>query len=376
MNWKEMISHSVTTSDDLEKYIALSEQEKSRLDEILQKYPMRVTPYYLSLIDWKNPENDPVFRLCVPSLEETDLSGSFDTSGEAGNTRMQGLQHKYRETVLVLTTHACAMYCRHCFRKRLVGLDAETETACDPQAVYEYVLSHPEVSNVLLSGGDAFMMDNAQIRQYLDLLTSVPHLDLIRFGTRTPVSLPMRIYEDEELLQILTEYNSKKQIFVVTHFDHPNEVTPESVRAIRCLIEAGIPVRNQTVLLRGINDDSVILGTLLKKLTSIGVIPYYIFQCRPVNGVKKQFQVPIMEGYGIVQGALQMQNGQGKSCRYAMSHPTGKIEFIGPDIYAPQADEGGRMLMKYHQAKDPADAGRIFSIPLEPGQCWLDEIPR
>ena len=385
MDWKEMIRHSVTTSDALEQYVHLTPAQKERLDAILDQYPMRVTPYYLSLIDWSDYKNDPVFRLSTPSLEETDLSGRFDTSGEGENTRLQGLQHKYRQTALVLTTQACAMYCRHCFRKRLVGLEGQQETASDPQEVYDYIAAHPEISNVLLSGGDAFMMDDRQIRRYLDLLSGIPHLDLIRFGTRTPVTLPMRIYEDPELLEILTEYNRRKQIIVVTHFDHPKEITPESTRAVRCLREAGIPVRNQTVLLRGINDDGAVLGTLLKKLTSIGVLPYYIFQCRPVTGVKKQFQVPILEGYRIVQEAMQMQNGQGKGVRYAMSHETGKIEFLGPvpasllPDAAPGANAGSScgdlMLMKYHQAKDDADAGRIFTVSLRPGQCWIDEIP-
>lgn len=397
MTWKEMISRSITTSDDLEQYMQLTAEQKAHYDAILERFPMLVTPYYLSLIDWDHYHDDPVFRLCIPSLEETDLGGSFDTSGEAGNTRLRGVQHKYRETALILTTQSCAVYCRHCFRKRLVGLEAQKETARNPQEVYAYVAAHPEISNVLLSGGDAFMLDNAQIRRYLELLSEIPHLDLIRIGTRTPVTLPMKIYEDTDLLEILTEFNRKKQIVVVTHFNHPNEITPESTRAVRCLLQAGIPVRNQTVLLHGVNNDSLVLGTLLKKLTSIGVIPYYIFQCRPVTGVQKQFQVPILEGYRIVQEALQMQNGQGKCVRYVMSHPTGKIEFLGPlpesTAVTTVQDPAGkkeqkasetsfsdrtardRMLMKYQQAKDETDAGRLFTISLEPGQCWIDEIP-
>lgn len=174
----------------------------------------------------------------------------------------------------------------------------------------------------------------------------------------------MRIYDDPELLDILASYTKIKQIYVVTQFNHSNELTPEAVRAIRCLIDAGVIVKNQTVLLKGINDDILILGTLLKDLTRYGVIPYYIFQCRPVSGVKSQFQIPLTEGCRIVEGAKNMQNGQGKCIRYAMSHVTGKIEILG------QVSDG-KMLFKYHQAKYEKDRGRIFSEELAPGQAWL-----
>jgi len=151
----------------------------------------------------------------------------------------------------------------------------------------------------------------------------------------------MRITQDPELTAILHKYNQRKQIFVITHFNHPNEITDESKKAIQLLREAGVVVRNQTVLLRGINDHAEVMGLLMKRLTAVGVAPYYVFQCRPVAGVGTQFQVPIKEGYQIVEGAKRMQNGQGKAIRYIMSHRTGKIEIIG-------LDHNGDMIMKYH----------------------------
>lgn len=363
MNWNETLRNNVTRAQELKTYMRLTSQEEEHMTRILEQFPMTVTRYYLSLIDWNNPEQDPVFRMSIPSIRETDLSGDFDTSGEADNTVLPGLQHKYRQTALILSTHRCAMYCRHCFRKRLVGISGG-ETAGNVDQMAAYIVSHPEITNVLISGGDSFLNSNQIIRRYLEAFSSIKHLDLIRFGTRTPVVLPMRIYDDPELLDILARYTKIKQIYVVTQFNHSNELTPQAVKAIRCLMDAGVIVKNQTVLLKGINDDAGSLGTLLKNLTRYGVIPYYIFQCRPVSGVKSQFQIPLTEGCRIVEEAKNMQNGQGKCIRYAMSHVTGKIEILGqmPDK---------NMLFKYHQAKYEKDQGRIFCEKLTPGQAWL-----
>ena len=371
MTWKKQLQENITTAAQLREYRALTPEEEKRMDYILHKYPMRVTRYYMSLVDWEHYEDDPIYRLCVPTISENDLSGSFDTSGESSNTKLPGLQHKYRETVLVLTTHECAMYCRHCFRKRLVGLEDQRETATDPPAVADYINAHPEVSNVLLSGGDAFLLSNDAIRQYLELLAPISHLDFIRFGTRTPVTFPMRITKDPELLQILHQFSAKKQIYIVTHFNHPREITPQSAQAVKLLREAGIIVRNQTVLMRSVNDDPQTLAQLMRKLTSIGVVPYYIFQCRPAKGVGTQFQVPLPEGYRIVEKARESLNGPAKSFRFVMSHPTGKIEMIG---FIPEGNGSARsrMIFKYNQAKAPENLGRIFYQNIDEGQTWLD----
>lgn len=370
MTWKKQLQDNITSAAQLREYRPLSAEEERRMNDILLKYPMRVTRYYLSLVDWEHYEDDPIYRLCVPTISESDLTGSLDTSGEGSNTKLPGLQHKYRETVLVLTTHECAMYCRHCFRKRLVGLDEQRETATDPQAAADYIKEHPEVSNVLLSGGDAFLLSNDAIRHYLELLAPIPHLDFIRFGTRTPVTFPMRVTQDPELIQILHQFSQTKQIYIVTHFNHPREITQQSIQAVKLLREAGIIVRNQTVLMRSINDDPRTLTELMRKLTSIGVVPYYIFQCRPVTGVGSQFQVPLIEGFRIAEEARGALNGLAKSFRFVMSHPTGKIELIGL-IPGPE-DAAGRMIFKYNQAKEPEDLGRIFFRDLCEGQKWLD----
>lgn len=368
MSWKQDLQNNMTSAAEVSRLLGLDEADSAQMARILERFPMSVPRYYLSLIDWSD-ENDPIRKMCIPSVRETDLSGSFDTSGEASNTVVVGMQHKYHATALILSTNRCAMYCRHCFRKRLVGL-SDAEIASHMDEMIDYIRAHTEISNVLISGGDAFLNDNDVLETYLSRLCEIDHLDMIRFGTRVPVTFPQRITSDPALLELLTRYNQKKQIFVITHFNHPHEITPESRAAVAQLRACGIVIRNQTVLLKGVNDDAQVLGTLLRQLIGIGVVPYYVFQCRPVTGVKNQFSVPFLRGIQIVEGAKAMQNGQGKSLRYALSHPTGKIEVLG-------TVGGNQMLFKYHQAKDDRDAGRMFVLPLTEEQTWLDDaIPQ
>lgn len=353
----------IETVSALEKYVALDDSERSVIAEAADRFPMRITPYYLSLIDPNDP-NDPIRRMCIPSAAELDASGSYDTSGENDNTVRDGIQHKYKQTALVLSTNVCAAYCRHCFRKRMVGA-SETELNKQVSQTVEYVRAHPEITNVLLSGGDALVNPNRIIRRYLEELCEIKTLDLIQLGSRVPVVLPKRIYDDNELFDIFVRCTIKKTVYVVTQFNHPREVTKDAALAVKTLREAGVHLRNQTVLLRGVNDDVAVLGTLLRKLTAIGVDPYYIFQCRPVKGIRKMFQVPLTEAVQIVDRAKNVQNGIGKSVRFVMSHPRGKIEILGK-----AADDA--LLFKFHQAKCTEDAARIFCVKVKPDTIWLD----
>lgn len=361
-HWKQLTRTGCHDITDLADRLSLTPAELGQLQQVQETYPLLVNDYYLSLIDPADPD-DPIRRLSIPSTEELDLAGLDDTSGERSNTVIPGLQHKYAQTALLLSTSACAMYCRHCFRRRFVGVSGE-ETVQSIDEVAEYIREHAEITNVLVSGGDAFMNSNATIARYLELLCAIDHLQVIRFGTRTPVVLPQRITSDDELTDLLAEYAGVKQLYVVTQFDHPRELTPEAKAAIRQLLELGIPVRNQTVLLRGVNDDPATLAQLMNGLSACGAIPYYLFQCRPVTGVKNRFQVPLREGYRIVEAAKTQLNGPAKCFRYAMSHPTGKIEILGEL-------EPGTMLFKYHQAKDPAELGKLFTKELDGTECWL-----
>lgn len=363
MTWRSELQKSVRTLEDLKKVVLLSEEEQRNIADIIERFPMLITPYYLSLIDFDDPD-DPIKKIALPTVYEADSDGSLDTSGECQNTVVRGLQHKYHETALMLSTSNCAMYCRHCFRKRLVGKN-DDDSVNDLAAVYEYLMAHPEVQNVLVSGGDALMNSNERIEEILSTLVKVPHLRYIRIATRVPVTLPTRVSEDAELLEILAKYNELKKLYVVTQFDHPREITPQATAAITALLKCGIPVRNQTVLLRGINDRAETLGALFSGLMSVGVEPYYVFQCRPVTGVKNTFQVPLREAYGVVEQAKATQSGLSKAFRFCMSHVTGKIEILG------MLDDDS-MIFKYHEAKDRSQLGEIFVREISADQAWLD----
>jgi KamA family protein len=363
MSWKQYLTDALTGSDEFIAEISKAPDEEASYRLILDNFPMSVPKYYLSLADMTDPD-DPIRKMCVPSLSESDMTGHFDTSGEGENTVITGTQHKYSPTALVLSTHNCAMYCRHCFRKRLVGLN-DDEIAENLGKIADYIAAHEEITNVLISGGDAFVNSNENIESFLKAFSGIDHLDFIRFGTRAPVVLPRRIYEDQELLEILRKYNKLKKLHIVTQFNHPRELTQEAKRAIDSLHSSGCGIKNQTVLLRGVNDKAETLAELMRALTRFGITPYYVFQCRPVSGVGTQFQVPISEGVELVDRAKRSLNGPAKSFRYVLSHVTGKIEILG-------ALPGGETLFKYHQNKYPEDASRLFTVRLKDGQAWLD----
>ena len=364
MSWQEELRNGIRTAEQLAPLLGWSPEETAERAAIIRRFPMLITPYYLSLVDTADP-CDPIGKMCIPAPAEFEEGGSFDTSGEAENTRIEGLQHKYSQTALLLSTNQCAMYCRHCFRKRMVGL-SEEELNKRVDEVVEYVGGHREITNVLISGGDALLNPNRILERYLRELTAMEHIDFIRFGSRTPVTLPERIYGDPELLELFETYGKRKALSVVTQFNHPRELTEQARQAVQALTRRGVLVRNQTVLLRGVNDSGETLGALLSGLTRWGAVPYYIFQCRPVTGVRSGFQVPLRQGLRIVDEAKSRQNGFGKAVRYVMSHPLGKIEIV---CQSPE----GEALFKFHQSKYPADSARAFSVKLDPGDTWLDE---
>lgn len=326
---------------------------------------MNVTRYYASLIDWKDP-NDPLRSMAVPSRDELIENGQYDTSGEGENTKVKGLQHKYKQTALLLFSNQCAVYCRHCFRKRFVGISDE-EIAIDFSKAVDYIKDHPEINNVLVSGGDPFMAPTETLSALLKELDTVKHLDFIRIGSRVPVTFPKRILEDSELHKLLQAVNKpQRPLYVVTQFNHPREVTEQSMAAAARLSSLGIRISNQTVLLRAVNDDPETLTELMSKLTSIGVFPYYVFQCRPVKRVKDRFQTTLSDGYDIVESAKENLNGHAKRFRYVMSHISGKIEIIGKDTT--------HFMFKYHEAKKPKNQGRLFIRPFDREAKWLDDV--
>jgi KamA family protein len=367
MTWEDKLKASVDSLEKLRNYLDLSNIEAQQLKEVVKRHPMRITQYYMSLIDPNDP-NDPIRRMVIPSMKELNTSGKYDTSGEFENTKLVGLQHKYSQTALILATNRCAAYCRYCFRKRLVGLSNKEIIRKFSEAA-DYIKDHKEINNVLISGGDPFVLPTQLIEELLELLAPISHLCFIRFGTRVPVTFPGRILGDGDLLEVLERHSQKnKRIHIVTHFNHPREITTKSTDAIDRLIRRGMIISNQTVLLKGVNDNSDTLAELQNKLVSIGVNPYYVFQCRPVKRVKHHFQVSLYRGYKLIENAKTMLNGHGKRFRYIMSHRTGKIEVIG---ITPNEKY---FIFKYHQAKTPSKIGSVFRRRLDKVAGWLDDL--
>ncbi len=365
MSWQEELKKNISTIEQLKEYIDLTPLEQKQLKRIIDRHPMSITRYYLSLIDKKEP-NDPLRKMIIPSVEEFNLSGSWDPSGEMQITKMPGLQHKYAPTALILSTNRCAAYCRYCFRKRLVGLSTGEIIDKFDEAV-DYIDQHKEITNVLISGGDALILPTEMIDDFLSRLFAIKHLYFMRIGTKIPIIFPDRILQDEKLLSVLKKYSTlKKRLYISTQFNHPRELTEKSIRSINKLLHRSIIINNQTVLLKGVNDDPDIIAELQNKLSGIGIIPYYVFQCRPVKRVKQSFQVPLYKGWTIVNKAKLKLNGHSKRFRYVMSHHTGKVEILGI------VDD--EMYFRYHEARDPKNLGRLFKRKLNYTAGWLDEL--
>ena len=305
-------------------------------------------------------------HLVEPSLKEFESPGSLDTSGEHDNTVVTGLQHKYPQTGLLLVTDRCASYCRYCFRKRIVGNDSD-EIAPDYAKVAEYITRHPEMNNVLLSGGDPMVLNTKQLHAIMDHLLPIPHLSSIRFGTKTIAFYPPRFADPAlpGLFQRILE--AGKAAVIVGHFDHIGEISDEAVANIQKLRAVGVQFLNQAVLLNRINDDAEILARTFARCHEIGSRPYYLFQGRPVKAAS-HFQVPFRRAVPIVRGINQRLSGIQKTFKYIMSHYTGKIEIL-------DLGDDGRLYMRYHQCKDASRIGRVFSRPCPDGACWLDDLP-
>lgn len=325
----------------------------------------QVTKFYREQIE-KSGYYDQLKYIVEPSLKEFESPGSLDTSGEHSNTVVPGLQHKYAQTGLLLVTDRCASYCRYCFRKRIVGNDSD-EITPDYSRVADYIRQHPEMNNVLLSGGDPFVLSTHKLHRIMDHLLPLPNLTSIRFGTKTIAFYPPR-FADPDLPGLFTRIlEAGKMPVIVTHFDHLGEISDESIRNIQTLRKCGVQFMNQSVLLNRVNDDAAILARTFARLHEIGVRPYYLFQGRPVKAAS-HFQVPLKRGIAIATGVNARLSGIQKTFKYIMSHVTGKIEIldIGSD---------GRVYMRYHQNKHPEKIGRIFSRPYMEGACWLDDLP-
>ncbi|RLJ70473.1 lysine 2,3-aminomutase [Hydrogenivirga caldilitoris] len=316
-NWQ--IKNRIKTLDELQRYLKLIPEEVEGIKKTEGVYPMAITPYYLSLID---PEdiNDPIRLQAIPRISEVDEEiqsrGEPDPLKEDGS--IPGLTHRYPDRVLVSVTSFCAVYCRHCMRKRIFAQGERARTKDEIDRMLSYIREHEEIRDVLISGGEPLSLSNEKIEYILRGLRSIDHIEIIRFGTRLPVLAPQRFF-DEELLDILDRYSP---IWVNTHFNHPREVTELSEEAVDKLLRRGIPVNNQTVLLKGVNDDPETMLELFRKLLKIKVKPQYLFHCDPIKGAV-HFRTTLDKGIEIMRYLRGRISGMGIPT-YALDLPGGK----------------------------------------------------
>jgi len=306
-DWKWQTRHRIRSLEIFESIlnVKLPEEERLRLKETIDKFPMSITPYYLSLIDIDNIENDPVFKQSVPSIHELDFSHSdmADPLHEDQDSPVPGITHRYPDRVLFLVSNACAMYCRHCTRKRRVGDVDNIPTKKEIQVGIDYIRNNSKVRDVLLSGGDPFLLSTDYLDWILTELQKIEHVEIIRIGTRTPVVLPYRI--TDELVAMLKKHHP---LWINTHFNHPREITASSKEALAKLADAGIPLGNQSVLLSGVNDCPRIMRSLVHKLVANRVRPYYLYQCDLSEGLG-HFRTPVGKGIEIIESLIGHTTG-------------------------------------------------------------------
>jgi lysine 2,3-aminomutase len=296
-DWKWQVKNRIETVDELKKYIPLTEEEEQGARQCLQTLRMAITPYYLSLIDINDP-HDPIRKQAVPSGVETHKAHAdlLDPLHEDADSPVPGLTHRYPDRALLLITDQCAMYCRHCTRRRFAG---QSDSAMPMERIdkaIEYIANTPVIRDVLLSGGDALLISDEKLEYIIKKLREIPHVEIVRIGSRVPVVLPQRI--TPELVNMLAKYHP---IWLNTHFNHPNEITEESKLACARMANAGIPLGNQSVLLRGVNDCMHVMKELVNKLVTIRVRPYYIYQCDLSMGLE-HFRTPVAKGIEIIEG--------------------------------------------------------------------------
>lgn len=306
-DWRWQLKHSIKSLEKFEYLtgIKFSEHEKENLKETFDKFPLSITPYYLSLIDTENYHNDPVFKQAFGGIGEltTLTSEHLDPLSEDSDSPVNGITHRYPDRVLFHVSNICSMYCRHCTRKRKVGDIDFVPTKEQLSNGIEYIKNTPQVRDVLLSGGDPFMLPDDKLDWLLTEIRAIKHVEIIRIGTRMPVVLPYRITDN--LISILKKYHP---LWINTHFNHPNEVSSSAREALSKLADGGFPLGNQSVLLADVNDCPRIMKTLLHKMVQNRVRPYYLYQCDLSEGLS-HFRTPIGKGIEIMESLVGHTSG-------------------------------------------------------------------
>jgi lysine 2,3-aminomutase len=352
-DWKWQQQNAIRSVRQLRGLLPFTRDELEAIGKLEADYKLAIPPYYFSLIDPDNPD-DPIRLQSVPSPLEAESGFELeDPLEEDQDSPVNGLTHRYPDRVLMLTTPNCSMYCRYCTRKRATLTRGGWEgISKDDERMIEYIRQHPEVRDVVVSGGDPLTLPLNKLRYYLENLKAIPHVDVIRIGTRIPVTLPQRLY-DPELLQLLSD---AEKVYIQTHFNHPREITPEAARVCRSLLRGGMMINNHSVLLKGVNDDLGTMRKLLRGLLRIKVRPYYLFHCDPVTGAG-HFRTSVWKGLEIMEGLRGHMSGIGIPTYVVDSpHGGGKIPLM-PNYMVSMSDDAvilrnyEGMLVRY-QAED------------------------
>ena len=349
---------------DISTVEQLSAEARKALEPVSEKFKFRSNDYYMGLINWDDPF-DPIRKIVIPETGELEDFGKLDASNEESNYAAPGCQHKYRDTALLICNEVCGAYCRFCFRKRLF-MDDNDEVVNDVSEGLEYIRQHEEISNVILTGGDPLLMSTRKLEAILRPLREIPHVQIIRLGSKMPAFNPYRVLDDPELQELLARYSTgEKRIYVMAHFNVVQELTDVAIQGLDVLMRCGVVTVNQTPILKDINDDSEALANLMKKLSWIGVPPYYFFQCRPTEG-NKPYEIPLVQSYENLEDAKRQVSGLAQRARLVMSHELGKLEMVG------LTDR--HIYLRFQRARYPEDEGRFVIFHRDDDAYWLDDL--
>lgn len=354
-DWRWQSQNAIRSVRQLRDLLPFTDDELRAIGELETEYKTAIPPYYFSLINTEDP-NDPIRIQSVPSpLEQHNPSGYEleDPLEEDKDSPVPGLTHRYPDRALLVTTHVCTMYCRFCTRKRATmvrgGWDAISR---NDERMIEYVRDHKEIRDVIVSGGDPLTLPITKLKFFLDGLAAIPHVDVIRIGTRVPVTLPQRLF-DQSLVELLA--NAGK-VWIQTHFNHPREITPEAARACDALLRGGMPINNHSVLLKGVNDSLETMRDLMRAMLRIKVRPYYIFHCDPVIGAG-HMRTSVWKGLEIIEGLRGHMSGLGIPT-YVIDSPHGGGKIPMMPNYLISASDDAVILRNYegmivrYQAED------------------------
>lgn len=362
-DWHWQLRNRITSVEQLKGWFPLTASEEEAAARTQGRLVMAIPPYWASLMDPNDP-NCPIRRQCIPTMCEFDIRehDRLDPCGEDGDMPVPGLVHRYPDRVLFLVTEQCAMYCRHCTRRRLVGTTSRGLMAsANYEATFAYLRAHPEIRDVLISGGDPLMLTESRLEKILAGLRAIPSIEFIRIGSRTPVTMPQRV--TPEFCALLKQY---KPIWMSVHFCHPKEVTPRLKQAMDMLADSGVPLGSQTVLLRGINDDPAVMKKLMHELLKVRVRPYYIYQCDPAQGIS-HFRTSVESGIKVIEGLRGHTTGYAVPT-FVIDGPGGGGKIPVSPNYVVQYEDGVMTLRNYagetYEYHEPKEAQTPAAAPI------------